>query len=230
MLVLIIIPISAFSQSGSYQYKKKMDPVLISSGTGLMLTSLYLRSQTQPLDPSNLDKSGLLGVDRWVCGPEQPVFSHMSDITLISSVLLPYFAAYQQKEKWPERRIKLLITFEAQLLTLSICTMIKEWVRRPRPYVYHTPGELIPKLSSEASRSFFSGHSSIAFCSAIAAGQMIKQSQNNAQQQTIWCVGLSLATCTSIFRILARKHFPTDVLAGILFGSLVGYTLPEIHQ
>ena len=35
---------------------------------------------------------------------------------------------------------------------------------------------------------------------------------------------------TGLFRILAGKHFPTDVLVGAVAGTAVGITVPLLHR
>jgi membrane-associated phospholipid phosphatase len=41
---------------------------------------------------------------------------------------------------------------------------------------------------------------------------------------------LSTAVVTGIFRVTSGNHFPTDVLAGALAGSIVGYTIVCLHK
>ena len=41
--------------------------------------------------------------------------------------------------------------------------------------------------------------------------------------KTIWTTSLGLATLTGYFRIAADKHYFTDIIAGAMVGTLVGY-------
>lgn len=42
----------------------------------------------------------------------------------------------------------------------------------------------------------------------------------------MWVVGLSLASVAAYSRIAGDLHYATDVLAGVAFGSAVGFGVP----
>jgi membrane-associated phospholipid phosphatase len=44
-----------------------------------------------------------------------------------------------------------------------------------------------------------------------------------------WGLAVAIPAWTGVERILAGKHFPTDVIAGYAFGALCGYLVPGIH-
>ena len=37
------------------------------------------------------------------------------------------------------------------------------------------------------------------------------------------------ATATGILRVVAHRHFPTDVVAGAALGFAIGWTVPALH-
>ena len=46
----------------------------------------------------------------------------------------------------------------------------------------------------------------------------------------IWVGSLGLATATAVLRYEGGLHYPTDLLAGAAFGSLVGWGIPKLHE
>ena len=94
-----------------------------------------------------------------------------------------------------------------------LCTngIIKHVVARPRPYVVLE--RLIPLVTSGDPNSFPSGHTSAAFSAAIVWARTLP-----------WKWGRVAAIVAAILmgfsRLYVGVHFPSDVLAGALLGSL----------
>jgi len=94
-----------------------------------------------------------------------------------------------------------------------LCTnvILKQLVLRPRPYV--TMEALIPLLTSADPNSFPSGHTCAAFAAGMAwAGALPWRWARTAAVIQAVCMGLS--------RLYVGVHYPSDVLAGALIGSL----------
>lgn len=95
---------------------------------------------------------------------------------------------------------------------------------RERPYFYHAMGAL-PE-TTDANVSFWSGHTSLVFSLAVAAGS-VADMRGYTLAPEIWATGFTLATVTAYLRIAADKHWTTDVMTGAAVGSLVGYLWPR---
>ena len=94
-----------------------------------------------------------------------------------------------------------------------LCTnvVLKQLVLRPRPYV--TVEGLIPLLTSADPNSFPSGHTCAAFAAGLAwAGGLPWRWARAAAVLQAVCMGLS--------RLYVGVHYPSDVLAGAVIGSL----------
>ena len=101
--------------------------------------------------------------------------------------------------------------------------VVKFAVGRERPFV-HVLDEEQKSLGhnpNDNNLSFYSGHTSLAFSLAVAAGTTAEL-RNYRAAPAVWAVGVPLATLSGYLRIAADRHHLTDVLVGALVGSGVG--------
>ena len=108
---------------------------------------------------------------------------------------------------------------------------VKSTLYRLRPYVYNPDVPTEEKLTKGSTLSFFSGHSTMAFSSAIFLSTMFqKYFPNSKFTPYIWGTSLVCASIVGYLRIYSGQHFPSDVITGAIVGSLVGYLIPLIHE
>jgi hypothetical protein len=110
---------------------------------------------------------------------------------------------------------------EAVVYTQLFTQIMKFSTARERPGVHFTD----EKATNEANLSFISGHSSLAFSLATAAG-MVAHRRKSPFEPIIWGTGMALATATGYLRIAGDKHYLTDVLAGAAAGIVGGIFIP----
>lgn len=128
-----------------------------------------------------------------------------------------------------------LIVAEATLLAANLNQLTKFAFARERPFVRWMPsraGEAIPEVTgspSDDNLSFFSGHTTIAFALATSSGTVATLRGYDAAP-IVWGAGLSMAAAVGYLRIAADKHYLTDVLTGVVVGSLVGVGVPMIFH
>ncbi len=103
------------------------------------------------------------------------------------------------------------------LVITNLC--IKPLVDRLRPYEVDTALKIIiPHLSDG---SFPSGHTCASFASVFAISKYYKK----------WSVPLYVfAVLMGLSRLYLCVHFPTDVIAGALLGTLFGYTAYIVNE
>jgi membrane-associated phospholipid phosphatase len=106
---------------------------------------------------------------------------------------------------------------------------LKVLVHRPRPDRYTAQGGQFAAVV-EDSRSFPSGHASFAFAAAAAAASVLHRRGILHSHKLETVLLFTAATATSVLRVAAHRHFPTDVLAGALLGTAIGWTLPQLHS
>lgn len=98
--------------------------------------------------------------------------------------------------------------------------ILKNLVARPRPY--EMVAGLMPLIPRPADYSFPSGHTGSSFAAAVVLyGQLPKK----------WGIAaLVLAVLISISRLYLGVHYPSDVLAGALIGSMIGLAVQRLAK
>jgi membrane-associated phospholipid phosphatase len=110
-----------------------------------------------------------------------------------------------------------LAAYELVLGTLTlwiVVELVKALVRRPRPFIWVTQARIVGYRVS--GRSFPSGHTSQAFFMATLMASHFHASA--------WVVFLlyTIALLVGITRMYVGAHYPRDVLAGAILGSVWG--------
>lgn len=138
-----------------------------------------------------------------------------SKILWIVVLLLVGFIIYRNRK----RIIDVIFYFLSVFTTMGITYIVKFFVLRPRPIHIEAWEGKIHAIGaySEEHYSFFSSHASSSFAIAIFAFLILKTKRLYGIIAIIW------AALVSYSRIYIGKHFPGDVMVGILVGSLVSY-------
>ena len=105
----------------------------------------------------------------------------------------------------------------AGLLAGGVTAIVKVLTQRPRPFIAAgvEPNLAFEKmLSSSEMESFPSGHTSTAFAVAVSLSQLYPQGRY---------LFFSLACLVGFQRVITQAHYPSDVLAGAVVGSLAAW-------
>ena len=115
-----------------------------------------------------------------------------------------------------------LLSGEAQISAEIFDSIIKLGSFRERPTADNYSGKFF-QLSAGTDSSFISGHAMLTWSAAAVIA---------AEYPSPWKqVGVySGATATALTRVLAEKHFPTDVLLGSAAGWMIGHYVVRAHH
>jgi hypothetical protein len=155
-----------------------------------------------------------------------PRASILSDTTLALSVVLPAAYTLGTATDGETRKESGLLVGESVALTLAATSLTKVIVARPRPYTYSKDLRARSKVESagrDAYRSFFSGHSAIAFAAVTSAGLLAHEDRG-----LVLGSGAFLAATTANLRVRAGKHFYSDVAIGAVIGTAIGTLVPVL--
>jgi hypothetical protein len=123
-----------------------------------------------------------------------------------------------------------LILLETAAVNCIVFNLSKFTIQRPRPYAYNQRLALDDRGDDNASLSFFSGHTSLAFSMATAYSYLyMKRHPDSSLVVPVWLGSHALAASTAYLRVHAGKHFWTDVMVGAVVGSAIGFLVPYLH-
>jgi hypothetical protein len=119
---------------------------------------------------------------------------------------------------------------EAFTLTLLITSGTKRLAGRERPYVKDCDGTPPGDASCgdpDRKQSFFSGHAALAATGAgLNCSYSMKRKtwgESRAKRFMPCALGLGAALTTGALRLVADRHWGSDVIVGLLVGSSIGY-------
>lgn len=227
LFLIWIFFISQSVFSDYYEINTRRETALLAGGVAVTILGTYFSSHVRPPNSLTLDSKKVPSCDRFAIRFQNATLVDVSNGLAAFCILMP-FAVNLSHSKY--RETDALMIAESFLYTYGITSLCKGLFHRVRPYVYQSVNTSTP-LSSYASRSFFSRHTSMAFQGAVLAG-MIYQTYHPGSRGVfpVWAAGLTCATATGVFRVLSGNHFPTDVLAGAAVGVLVGWGIPRLHE
>ncbi|MER3329503.1 MAG: phosphatase PAP2 family protein, partial [Candidatus Kapaibacterium sp.] len=143
----------------------------------------------------------------------------------ISPLTYSFAAEYK-----PQFQTNAIMYLETMSLNYGLNSITKSIVGRYRPFSYDTATVENVLYDYDTRYSFYSGHSSTAFASAVF-NIIILTSQSGGLNKTIG-VTLNIVNATAIatLRVMAGKHFFSDVIVGALVGSGIAYLTTELHK
>lgn len=143
----------------------------------------------------------------------------ISSVGNLSLIWIAYILIFLAAKELKNQGKIMIIAFILNILLVNL--LVKNLVARQRPYeVAKFTGLLVHKLSDN---SFPSGHTSYAFTFATILTIL------NKNKPLIIFTDL-LAVLIAFSRLYLYVHFPTDVLAGIGFGILIGILSIKIYK
>jgi membrane-associated phospholipid phosphatase len=202
------------------------DAASISAGLALHLVPGALGLPEGPPSCVPCDPATLPGIDRGAVHPVSNSADVGSDVALLAVLGGTALAGLgsQPAEQW---RGNLVVFANTASWTQAISEWLKVGVRRERPVMYTDDAAAAASVRS-SQMSMPSGHAAMAF--AAATSYFVISGRQHLPHRTrnvlLFYTG---AVSVASLRVIAGKHFPTDVIAGAALGTGIGWLVPTIH-
>lgn len=220
-----------------YELTAPTELALVPAGITMLSLGAVLETGAHPPTEKEvraLDENDIPLFDRSAVHHYSRTANTVSDVGLIAMESAPALLALSQlmhmKKKWKNLLTLGAMYGEAIMLTGGATQIAKILAARPRPFVYNDNVPMADKIEKPY-KSFFSGHTSSAFCSAVFIGTVFSDLYPHSPWRfAVWGASLAAASLTGAMRYYAGKHFPSDILVGAAVGSLFGYIVPYLHR
>ena len=212
------------------------------SGARLLLGGVLLgvavwldrRSAGAPIKVGDL-RNPLAGsanpLDRWAYRVPDARAAARADAGLYGAPTLPLLLALHPRARHNQPCLAdapvldyprlLLIWLEAILLTFALTSVIKNLANRPRPYVLHPEFPAHFFLTRKDRAAFLSGHAALAATGAMLFYHFgLRVAHSRVERALYAATAIMFPITTAFLRARAAKHWPTDVVAGLILGSV----------
>lgn len=161
-----------------------------------------------------------------------PISRNISDFTLVASHMLPFLLMLDEsiRKDWGD---VLLLFLETQ----AIVGNLYSWgsvvqIDRIRPLVYNPDVLWEEKTGIRTKNAFYSGHTSTSASASFFAAKVYcdYHPELGNRKYLIYSLALVPPVVTGFFRYKGLKHFPSDVLTGLVVGSCAGILIPHLHK
>jgi len=215
--------------------------ILVSLGSAGVLDLINSTGEIRPQQIApNFDNDNLIWIDRGAVKSKfdssaAPISNLGLGLAGAFAVVDPILTGFRERSA-QAGLVDAIMYAETVSVTMALTNIVKIAVRRPRPIAYaeadaHKGDVNYSNASTDSSLSFFSGHASLTGAiGATATYLAFARSRGKLRPWLTLLVASGVTTFTSIERVRAGRHFPTDVIAGAMAGAGIGIVVPHLHR
>ena len=239
MRLILIISLLLFGhqmssqESRIYQFDKKLDYSIGATSVGLTLVNYTLYRNLETLDAEtilSLNQQDVPSFDRSAIDQSSTAAGNLSDVFEFGVFVLPapFIFSERMRKETKEITTMYLETFSINFLTT---TFIKLTLTRNRPFVFNPNVDISEKMKKTARMSFYSGHVSHTAAMSVFTAKVFSDFYPDSKwKPLVWTGAFAIPTFTGYLRYKAGRHYPSDVVTGIVMGSFFGYIIPHLHK
>lgn len=181
----------------------------------------HLITPSCPCDPADVNR-----FDRIAIGHRSAVAATASDVTAALALAVPPLADALHLGLGAPLAADATVFAETLAVNSALVVAAKYGVRRPLPLTYDGDPRYV--RSQGGYRSFYSGHTSTVVAALTASAWTMRW--RDGERGWPWAVVAAAGSSVGVERVLAGRHFPTDVIVGAAAGFAVGTAVPWLHR
>lgn len=232
-ITLFATNFTTLSAQSPYDVNLKKEIPFLATAGGVMGMGYYLNTLPPVFTPDELltlNADDINRFDRFATGRFSDKADELSDIIWLGSHFTPALFLVGENSRQNMGQIVVMYT-EAIFINSGLTSMTKSLFRRPRPFVFNDQVLEENKLTKGARKSFLSGHTSMTAVNTFFVAKVFSDFYPDSKLKPfVWGVAILAPAATGLNRVLAGKHYPTDVLAGYALGATIGYLVPHWHR
>ena len=223
----------ALQAQSPYRIRPAPTITVIGLGAGTVALGQYYSARNVPLTEDDILRNegrGVWRIDRLATRRRSNAAARVSDIVGYGATLLPFGLLAGERVRETARDPALLYG-QTLLLNAGVTSLVKNIVRRPRPYTYNPAVSLTEKQVRDARRSFFSGHTSNTAVNTFFAARVYHDYYGPRRGDGwVWVTAAALPAITGTTRVLSGNHYWTDVVVGYAIGAGIGVLVPRLAR
>lgn len=214
---------------------RKTDLVL-TTASAMVLTGLSFydtdNNRLELADLDGLDKNEVPAFDRDAIRNYDLKAQDLSDYLLIGSILTPLIPSLAIPKETINKLNNVYLFTQTLLITNTMNLVAKVTTQRKRPYVYNENVSMSQRTSSDATASFYSGHTAISASMMFLTGKMLYDYYPDSKpvKYAAWPICVGIPAYMGFLRVQAGKHYPSDVIIGYAIGAATGFAVPWVHH
>lgn len=230
-----VLPDRDFIPERAYQLQWEVDVPLFAIGGALALgREMRTSNSSAPAYcttvPTGCDEQDLNSIDRPFAGRYDERWSDSTDWVVLALLSAPWPMLWYDNT-FLNTFNDVTVIYESGLTAIALSGLATLSASRARPFVYGDAAPESVRNSPNGSLSFVSGHTTMAFALSTSTFWTIYRRQGSTPYAWVTlAAGTTAASAVAIGRVMAGKHFPTDVLTGAAVGASVGTLLPALHD
>lgn len=184
-----------------------------------------------------LNRNNVSGFDRWALNQDASKADRNNSnaaIVLATTVTLPTLLAFDKhiSKDWSKMLVMYLETIAVVSNVYGYSFIGPSVQNRFRPITYYTDLPVSERNDGNNRNSFYSGHVASTAAASFFMAKVYSDyhPELGGKKYLLYAAASIPPLLIGYFRIKGLRHFPSDDLAGLGVGALVGILIPEIHR
>ena len=229
----VTIPEKAGLKEPVYRLKPGSDIPVVAVGAGWSLyafTKIYSKPHSSEEKILSLDVNDINSFDRGAVRPFSESIDRASYYPFFGVMPMPFVFLTGKNTRKDFFKLTFLY-LEAMSITGFLYTGSTYFTNRYRPYAYSPESTMDQRRRGGAKNSFYAGHVALVATSSFFGAKVYDDYHPGSKAKWI-LYGLAGATTitTAWLRYEAGQHFPSDLILGVVQGTLTGILVPHFHK